>query len=163
MKTKFLPITLLLLVLLNAILIFILLKKPKENQPKPKGKEFLMAQLNFSEEQKGAFLVLDENHKRNMIPIENEIKVKKDILFQSLKDSTINTEIILEDLGDLSAKREKEILNFFTSVRKLCTKKQVGKFDEIIEKALKNGPHRPPHDRRPPPREGVDIPPPRDF
>ena len=69
-------------------------------------------------------------------------------LAKSLISSSLTKVLVI-----IAAKREKEILTFFTSVRKLCTKKQVGKFDEIIEKALKNGPHRPPHDRRPPPRD----------
>jgi Spy/CpxP family protein refolding chaperone len=151
MKTKFLPLILVLLVSLNAILIFILLKKPNQNQFKPKGKDFLVTQLNFTEKQKEAFFVLDENHRKKMTSVDREVRITKDNLFKSLKDNTINEEIILENLGRSVSKREKEILTFFKSVRKLCTSEQAEKFDEIIEKALKNGPHRPPHEMRPPP------------
>lgn len=166
MKTKFLPLTLLLLVLLNVVLIFMLIKKTHEKQFEPKGKNFLITQLNFSKEQKEKFLELDKEHRQKIIQLDHQIKSRKDILFDSFSEDNTNISGLTNELGNVISKKEIEIFTFFKSVRNLCSPEQVKKFDEIIAKALKKENRRPPHQMGPPPPRDGDMPPPpprRDF
>lgn len=159
MKSKLLPLVLVILILLNVVLIFVLIKKPyqkKKNQPE---KNFLIEKLQFSEKQKEAFYVLDDNHKQKMSALSHKIKIQKDILFNSFGDENINIDSLIAITGNLEGKKELEIFNFFKSVRKICSTEQHEKFDEIIQKAIR-GPkqslhrkseHLPPGGERMPP------------
>lgn len=163
MKSKFLPVLLVVLMLLNGALIFMLINKsPQKNNPAP-SKNFLSEQLQFSKNQKIEFNVLDENHRRNMMDFEHEIIKEKDVLFNFLNNETIDIDSISSIVGDLEAKKELEIFSFFKSVRKICTKDQQEKFDDIIKRALRKGNQGPPNngDMPPPPRDRDNHPPPR--
>ena len=162
MKSKLLPAILVILIVLNGVLIFMLIKKPHQNREHPPQRTFLTKQLQFSEKQKEVFENLDEIHRETMMDLDEKIRKQKDVLFNSFGDDTINADSLIIKNGDLQIKKEKEVFRFFKSVRKICTPKQQEKFDEIIDKALKGaGGERPPrNDDRRPPRE-VGMPPPR--
>lgn len=152
MKSKLLPLVLLILILLNGVLIFVLIKKPYQNKKNQSERIFLVEELEFSDKQKKSFTILDEKHKVRMNKISHDIRLQKDILFNSFGDININLDSLVAVTGQLEAKKELEIFKFFKSVRKICTTKQQVKFDEIINKAIrgaKNGP----------PRKGEHYPP----
>ena len=162
MKSKLLPSLLIMLILLNGVLIFMLIKKPHQNNEHPPERAFLTEQLQFSENQKEVFENLDEIHRETMMDLDKIIRKQKDILFNSFGDEDINTDSLIKKNGELQIKKEQEVFRFFKSVRKICTPAQQEKFDEIINKAIKGaGGERPPrNDDRRPPREG-GMPPPR--
>ena len=60
MKSKLLPLLLVVLIALNGVLIFMLIKKPHQNKKVRTEKNFLLQQLQFSESQESKFLILDE-------------------------------------------------------------------------------------------------------
>ncbi|MFY9243290.1 MAG: hypothetical protein WAO74_09705 [Polaribacter sp.] len=161
MKSKLLPSLLIILIVLNGFLIFLLVKKPYQNTGRPSQRDFLIEQLQFTQDQKEKFEKLDEIHRETMTDLDEKIRKQKDVLFNSFSNETINTDSLITIQGNLQVKKEKEVFRFFKSARKICAPNQLEKFDEIIDKALKGGERRPPrNDERRPPREG-GMPPPR--
>jgi hypothetical protein len=163
MKSKLLPVLLVVLILLNGVLIFMLIKKPLQNKRLGPERNFLSVQLQFSEEQEAKFLDLDEIHKEKMEKLSHQIRVQKDLLFNSFSNDEVNIDSLVNVAGKLEIEKELEVFTFFRSVRKICSATQKNKFDEIISKAIKGGKpgalpkgggDRPPRDRGmpPPPR-----------
>lgn len=162
MKTKILPISLVLLILLNGALIFILMKNPHQRKNERPERIFLTKQLDFSETQHKKFNQLDKIHRNNMMRINHQIREQKDILFNSFTNKNINIDSLTSKIGTLEAKKDAEIFRFFSEVRSMCSLQQVTKFDNVIKKALKGGRPRPPkHDRMPPPVDRERKHPPR--
>ena len=154
MKLKLIPVLLVILMLLNGILIFMLNKKPHENKRPQQEKNFLIKKLQFTDIQKDKFLSFDAVHSENMRRLNQQIRKKKDVLFNSFSDGAVNIDSIGLHIGELVAKKDIEVFRFFKSVRKICSKDQQEKFDKIINKALKVGKKGPPRRRRMPPSEG---------
>jgi protein CpxP len=154
MKSKLLPVLLVILILLNGVLIFMLIKKPHENKRHQQEKNFLIEELQFTGIQKDKFLSFDTVHRENMMRLEQQIRKQKDVLFNSFSDGVVNIDSLGALIGELEGKKDIEIFSFFKSVRKICTKDQQEKFDKIISKALKGGKKGPPRGQRmPPPKD----------
>jgi protein CpxP len=154
MKSKLLPVLLVILILLNGVLIFMLIKKPHENKRHQQEKNFLIEELQFTDIQKDEFLSFDTVHRENMMRLEQQIREQKDVLFNSFSDGVVNIDSLALLIGELAGKKDVEIFGFFKSVRKICTKDQQEKFDKIISKALKGGKKGPPRGQRmPPPKD----------
>jgi hypothetical protein len=147
MNSKLRPILLIVLILLNGVLIFMLVKKPHENRQHQKERSFLTEQLNFSEAQKIQFIDLDIPHRNFMMKLDKEIAISKEVLFNSFSNENFNSDEIVRRIGDLEAKKEAEVFRFFSKVRVLCTENQAQSFDKIIKKALKGGKRKPPRGR----------------
>ena len=152
MKTKLLPVLLILLIVLNGVLIFMLINKPHQNLGSQQERNFLIEALQFSDNQKEEFISLDNLHKENMMSFENEVRKTKDLLFNSFSDETANIDSLSTVIGAIQTKKELEVFRFFKSVRKICNKEQQEKFDKIINKAIRGGSQG--QEQGPPPREG---------
>ena len=148
MKSKLLPVLLVILMLLNGVLIFMLIKKPHENKRHPQERDFLIMELKFTNNQKDKFLSFDTLHRENMMRFDQQIRRQKDVMFNSFSESLTNIDSLSLLIGELTRKKEVEVFRFFKSVRKICTKEQQTKFDKIISKALKSGKNGPPKGRR---------------
>ena len=149
MKPKGLLILLIILVLMNGVLIFMLVKKPHQNrgQRGHKGRNFLTNQLKYTEHQKTKFIRLDHIHRTAMIGFDEQIRKHKDVLFNSFSNN-INIDSIALLIGKLEGIKEVEVFRFFKSVRKICTIDQQKKFDKIMNEALKGDKNGPPRERR---------------
>ncbi|MGY8940268.1 MAG: hypothetical protein ACKVK4_09830 [Flavobacteriales bacterium] len=148
MKSKLLPVLLILLIILNGILIFMLLKKPQENKRHSQERNFLLRELQFTEHQKDKFLSFDAVHRENMMHFDQQIRRQKKVMFNSFSEGLTSIDALSILIGELTRKKEVEVFRFFKSVRKICTKEQQTKFDKIISKALKSGKNGPPKGRR---------------
>ncbi len=148
MKSKLLPILVVILMLMNGVLIFMLLKKSHVNNRSPQERNFLVKELQFTELQNDKFLSFDTVHRENMLRLDQQIRKQKDILFNSFSDGVINIDSLGLLIGGLAGKKDIEVFRFFQAVRKICTQGQQEKFDKIINKALKAGKKRPPRGRR---------------
>ena len=147
MKTKLLPILLIILVILNGVLIFMLIKKPHERGPHERGqRNFLTTQLHFSKIQKEQFRDLEAPHRGYMIELDTKIIQHKDFLFRSFSAEKFSPDSITRIIGSLEARKEAEVFHFFQKVRNICNEKQLKPFDEIIKKALSKGRRRAPHE-----------------
>ena len=148
MKSKLLPILVVILMLMNGVLIFMLLKKSHVNNRSPQERNFLVKELQFTELQNDKFLSFDAVHRENMLRLDQQIRKQKDILFNSFSDGVVNIDSLGLLIGGLAGKKDIEVFRFFQAVRKICTQGQQEKFDKIINKALKAGKKRPPRGRR---------------
>jgi hypothetical protein len=152
MKSKLLPIFLIILIVLNGVLIFILLKKPHEKGPQNKSqRNFLTEQLQFSTIQKEQFKDIEQPHKEHMTAFDAETRRNKDFLFCSFSKKNFKSDSITKILGTISGNKEAEVFHFFQKVRNICNDEQLKTFDDIILRALHNGKRKPPMDGRIPP------------
>ncbi|MDA9339435.1 hypothetical protein N9Q68_00530 [Polaribacter sp.] len=163
MKTKLLPIFLIILIVLNGVLIFMLLKKPHEKGPQNRSqRNFLTEQLQFSTIQKEQFKDIEQPHKEHMTAFDVQIKRNKGFLFRSFSEKNFNSDSITTAIGMIAAKKEAEVFHFFQKVRNICNEEQLKSFDEIIMSALHKGKRRLPRkermqsamDGKHPPRDG---------
>ncbi|WP_298778163.1 hypothetical protein [uncultured Polaribacter sp.] len=160
MKSKLLPILLVVLVLLNGVLIFMLINKSRI-KTKVSHRKFITKELNFSDDQNVKFRYLDQPHKETMMGLDDDIRKQRDLLFSSFSNTSKNLDSISKIIGALEAKKDLEIFRFFSSIRKICTKEQQVKFDLIIKQALKGGKHGPPrHGQKNHPHRERGMPPP---
>ena len=153
MKSKLLPILFILLIILNGILIFMLLKKPHENKKHAQERNFLIQELQFTEHQKDKFLSFDSVHREKMMRLEQQIRKQKVRMFNSFSNENLNLDSLTTKTGLLEGKKDAELFRFFSEVRNICTEEQQNNFDKIINKALKGGKERPPR------RKGENHPP----
>lgn len=151
------------LIVLNGVLIFMLLKKPHEKRPqKNSQRNFLTEQLQFSEVQKEQFSILEQMHSTEMNAFDDQIMKNKNILFRRISEKNFKSDSISTTIGIITAKKEAEVFRFFQKVRNICNEAQLKSFDKIIMTALHTGRRSPPNEggmRRPihrnhPPRDG---------
>ncbi|WP_149025845.1 hypothetical protein [Polaribacter sp. BM10] len=162
MKSKLLPILLLLLVVLNGVLIFMLINKPHIKENERRGRDFLIEELNFTKDQEKEFLVLDTSHREKMRSLEEQVKNNKNKLFNSFGILEQEVELIAKEIGSLEGKKELEVFSFFNKVRDLCSQEQKDKLEKIVRKAIHgNNKMPPPRDGRMPPQNRGNRPPPR--
>lgn len=159
MKSKLLPIILIVLVLLNVVLIFMLIKKP--HQKRNNESRFLTEQLEFTNNQNEKFILIDNAHREAMKSLDSNIIKQKELLFNSFSDNSINVDSLSKIIGELEGRKEAEVFRFFKSVRDLCTKSQQEKFNKIINKAIRGGGKGEPRDgKNHSPKDGRMPPPP---
>ena len=163
MKYKYIYILLVTLLVTNAIMLFMLVKKPHQ-LPLKSPRNFLVEKLNLNEEQTAKFFTLDKEHKVNMVFLDEEIrKLKKDMFNKLSSEEVIDASITLQ-IGTLVAKRENEIFSFFRKIKTICREEQIITLERIIDNAImpKKGRGHGPNDMPPPPRgrEGGMPPPP---
>jgi len=143
MRKKILYVFLIFMLIINAMLLYMIIEK-KGKKDHVKGQTFLMQELNFSEDQKKQFLVLDKAHRQRMMQIDDESKELRETLFNSYQVETSSRDSLMTRFGNLEAARQDELFSFFAKVRKLCDEEQSKKFDEIIKKALHRQGPKPP-------------------
>ena len=156
MKSKLLPILIFLLILLNGVLIFMLVKKPQDRFNQNSKRNFLTQELQFSEDQTMQFNEFERVHRDVMMEIEEQVREQKDVLFNSFQKEDINLDSLTTKIGLLQGKKDLEVYVFFKKVRTLCTLEQSEKFDKIIKKALRG------EEKGGPPNEGNMPPPPHE-
>jgi hypothetical protein len=134
MKPKLLYVLLVLLVLANAVLIFMLLDKPHLRPKSPDS--FLMHELSLSDEQLNKFEELRFSHREEMRVVLDGIKPLKDQLFH-FNNSSVNKDSIANLIGNLEAKKEIITYTYFNDLRGICNGSQKRKFDKTIQKVMR--------------------------
>lgn len=143
MRKKILYAFLIVMLIVNAVLLYLIVDKKMSKGPS-KGQTFLTEQLNFSETQKDAFFKLDREHRQKMMAFDDELKELRELLFQSFDKEHISVDTLTMKMGDLETEKQSELFSFFGKVRELCDAKQTEKFDQIIQEILhRRGPKGP--------------------
>lgn len=138
MKLKLLYILFVTLLISNMFMIFMLVRKPHmPNHHRPN--EFLLNELNFTEDQRSSFDILDEKHHMRLRKAEDKIRDSKALLFAFFEDSTINKDSLTNEIGKLEALKHKEIVSFFGAVKMICNNEQAKIFDKLIKRGLNRG------------------------
>ena len=156
MNKKILPLVVLLMVLVNAVLLFLLVK-PKEAQSK--GPQMgpgnrIASSLGFNEEQMTALEPFSEQHHQRMRGIDRELNETRQLFFRELNAETKRAaDSLLQQIGELNEKREAEVFHFMQQVQSLCDEEQLAQMNRMMERAL---PPPPPGSNRHGPRPGRD-------
>ena len=100
-------------------------------------KDFLKNDVGFSEQQIQQYDTLSKQHREKMKADFDTLKVSKEQQFKELGRKGFNDSAITE-MANRSAEKQKlmeaNMLNYFASVRKLCTPEQQPKFDSLFYK-----------------------------
>jgi len=135
MGKKILYAFLIVLLIVNAVLLYLIVDKKMSKGPS-KGQTFLTEQLNFSEAQKATFFMLDEEHRGKMMRLDDRLKGLREVLFQSFERDREFIAALTNQMGELETQKFNELFSFFGKVRELCDEDQVKKFDQIIDEVL---------------------------
>ena len=155
-KLRF-PLIVLIMVLVNFVLLFLLMR-PDHKNPEGTlgpGPNRIANELNFSEEQLRDLQPFTQKHRERMMEIDREIAKTKHAFFRQVNDTDKQrAESLLFDLGELVKDREAEVFHYMQQVKSLCTPEQESRMQKLMERAL------PPPPRGPGPGPGHPGPPP---
>lgn len=167
-RTKFLTVLVIVLLLINVgtLAYLFILKQDRQSQMPPmrqKGEpsEFIIKTLKFTPEQEEKFMVLRDDHRKQMKAINDSLKQVREEYFDALKSDsydTLRNAQLNERIAHLEGKKHQITFDHFVLVRKLCTTEQQELFDGFIDEILRamappRQGQRPPRDRRPPSME----------
>lgn len=137
MNIKLLYLILITLLISNLCMVFMLVKKPHMPNRNNTRNEFLLKELDFTENQKTNFDEVSHKHHMNLRGIDNDIRYSKDLLFTSYgKETAFFIDSIANKIGDLETLKHKEIVSFFGLVKNICNENQAKKFKHLIERGL---------------------------
>jgi hypothetical protein len=147
-RNKGLLLIILVLLLSNLALVGYLVfgkqeRKPKRTEGQNRGEVFLnyvIKEVNFSDEQAAKFKQMMTDHIERMRPIMMEVRKAKDSMFSYMRQPTAPSDSVLQTLADNIAQKQKfqelQSFNHFRQVRELCTEEQKPKFDTVIRKMI---------------------------
>lgn len=138
-NSRFTGPALLLLLVLNAGMLFVLLRHPKPPRNNDAVKNFLIDELKLDAGQQQQFASLVSEHRAAAEQAQRRIHECRDSLVQQLSATPANEETITrlsEEIGDQQAHLEKATMDHFSKVRAICNPSQQQKFDEVIREAL---------------------------
>ncbi|NAS11661.1 Spy/CpxP family protein refolding chaperone [Poritiphilus flavus] len=165
-KNLLLTVLLVFLIAMNAVLLFLLFNKSDNKQGPPH--EFVVRQLNFSDEQTEQYHLLEQRFRERMRPVHHRTRELKDALFNSVTDEN-TSQVIVDSLttliGNLEKARDTEVFNHFRAIYDLCDSEQKQRFQKLIGNVMQRrgpgGPPPPEGRHHPPPPGGRQGPPPR--
>jgi protein CpxP len=100
-------------------------------------KDFLKNDVGFNDQQIQQYDTLSKQHREKTKADFDTLKVSKEQQFKELGRKGFNDSVITE-MANRSAEKQKlmeaNMLNYFASVRKLCTAEQQPKFDSLFYK-----------------------------
>jgi periplasmic protein CpxP/Spy len=110
--------------------------KPK-NDPSAMMKNFLKKDVGFNDQQIQQYDTLSKRHREKMKEQFDSLKTNKEEQFKELGSKGFNDSVIFEMANRSSEKQklmELQMLNYFATVRKICTPEQQPKFDSLFYK-----------------------------
>jgi len=138
-KTKFFGGLAIIMVCLNLVLIFFILKGRPHHFAQLNGpKELIVEKLDFSKSQADEYFALIENHQLKVKTLNQEINERRSALFALLKSDNDSTEVseIIMDIAALQAEIEKVNYAHFKDVKKICTQEQLANFNKLTDELV---------------------------
>ncbi len=142
---KILVIALVLLLIANIALVFMMVRGFNPRDHRKAGihgpLELMSKELNMTEEQKGAYTKLKDEHLKNIRPMFDSVRAAKTTFFSLAKEPVTNDSLIniySSRIGEKQAAIDKLTLQHFRNVRNLFTPEQQVKFDELVKKMMMN-------------------------
>jgi hypothetical protein len=116
-------------------------RKPSQRQSRGEAfSNYVIKEVNFSEEQAATFKQMMTEHIERMRPIMMEVRKAKDGMFSYMRQPVTPSDSVLQILADNIAQKQKmqELQSFshFRQVRELCTEEQKPRFDSVIRKMI---------------------------
>ena len=148
-KQRLLSIALVLLVVLNAITVCMLLRRPPhrgDHHPDRGPKWLVIERLGFDAEQISKYEDLIDLHRGAIDPLDEKMRSARSALFSGLRSpSSAQADSIADAIGSMQAEAERITFHHFAVVRALCRPEQRPRFDSlIVELSSYFGPHPPP-------------------
>jgi len=131
-KTKLLVIIVLGLLASNLVLVFYIYSASGNRSPKRSKKELISKQLNFTQTQIRDYEELIKQHRSDINATDLLIRQHKKQLYKGLiNHDQIQTDSIINMLGQLQIRVEKIHYNHFLDIKSLCSEKQIDYFDHL--------------------------------
>lgn len=144
-KALIVIIIILLLVNITLVAFFIGTKPPprKESRNDNNNKERLsvfLKDIGFDQQQLSQFDSLRKEHWSTIKPLFKGMNASKDRFYQHLSDSVINEaelNIITDSIGLRQKDMDRQVFNYFRSIRGLCTEGQKPVYDSLIQNVVR--------------------------
>ena len=134
-KTKFLTISVFVLLILNlGTITFLLTRRPPRpfNNEHEGPKRIIIERLGLDKNQIARYEVLIKNHQEVIGELQNEIKEKKNELYDTLINSDTSKVPVLEkEISYLQLEIEKTHYHHFQDIKTLCYPNQIKKFNDL--------------------------------
>lgn len=132
--TKFLKLAILILFCINMItLVFFITKGPKDrmnNRKRPS--EIIIEKLHFDANQIKQYEELINNHQKEIIRIDDEIKNNKTNLYRQLSNPESKIiDSLFQEIANKQNQIEKTHFDHFLAIKKLCKEEQLKDFDDL--------------------------------
>ncbi len=154
-NSKFNAFALIVLVLLNIVTVAaLLLKQPEQHATEiimPPGPDrphgppghkgpgnFIVNELELNEEQRAQFDALKETHHTTMKGIHDQVKAKKEALFEAIGGDEATATAIAQEIGALQTQLEMATYQHFTALRNICTPEQQTKLDGLMKEIMRH-------------------------
>jgi len=145
-KVKFLSAAVVLLLILNAVMLFFMFGKRPAKRP-GSGRdgarpytEFISKQLNFDTLQKAQLIKLRDEHKTDLDQLRKEDNILHDTLFAYIKRGDLDSAKI-DSVTNLIAANKKQFeitfLKHFSEIRSLCKPDQLELFNKTVDQMRK--------------------------
>lgn len=145
-KVKFLSAAVVLLLILNAVMLFFMFGKRPEKRlggGRDGGRpfsEFISKQLNFDTIQKAQLIKLRDEHKTDLDQLRKEDNMLHDTLFAYIKRGDLDSAKI-DSVTNLIAANKKQFeiafLKNFSQIRSLCKPEQLELFNKTVDQMRK--------------------------
>ena len=154
-NTNLYKIGLILMLVINVVLIFMMLRGPKMPPPHEAGlMERISEKLELNDEQKTKYFELALEHSKQVSELEAKQRKMVKIYFDNLnKANSSGQEAILSQIESLEGEKITVTYQHFEDLKSLCEESQLTHFEEIIKDVLRvlitdqNNSNMPPRDR----------------
>lgn len=146
-NNRFLKITVLLLIVVNAVVLFFHVRLLLADQKRPhpdRLKNRMTHDLRLDEKQEQAYSDMVERHRSAMQDIRRQEEEARTSLYLQPGDSSIDRTPALHHLGRLREERERVTFDHFMELRAILRPDQANTFDQIIGEAVNGMEPRPP-------------------
>ena len=133
-KTKILYSAIFILILLNLGQWFFLGGRGH----KPPPRDYIIRQLNLSATQVADYDILIKNHRATIQATNEEMRTRKNELYQLLKSPNEGEELrLFAQIAEAQMKIEKTHFEHFLAIKALCTAEQMPLFDDLTTELAK--------------------------
>lgn len=129
-KIKLLTIAIVLLLLCNIMLLW---QNNKEHQKGEGPRQEIITQLNLDEQQITKYDFLIKQHRHQIHKKEEEIRQLKKALYQSLVDSSLKRDSLLESISEQQRAVELINLQHFEEIGRLCRPEQQANYKALVQ------------------------------
>jgi periplasmic protein CpxP/Spy len=138
-NTNIYKIGLLVMLLVNGLLIFMMLRGPQMPPPSEAGLMGKISEkLELNEEQEAKYFELAQEHRNQVAQLEAKQRDMVKNYFDNLKTSdSSGQEAILAQIENLEGEKITVTYRHFEDLKSLCKESQLAHFDEIIEDVLR--------------------------
>lgn len=149
MKSKFIGIVLVLLVMANIVTLgtfwyykihHVSANAPAGGQGPSQAQAFVIKQVGFNTEQQKTYIALVQQHQQKVRALRDQLHTAKDNFFDLLSDTTASAKTIdtaSSTIGRLEKELDELTFTHFKQVRAMCTSEQKVKFDNCIKEVMR--------------------------